>query len=274
MQVLVVGESGVVKNDSLKKLDQLMWKFSGHESLDCARDLISVLGLWQSGLNDLLNDILSVLVVWNKDLAPKGFILSLNEVASLESVEEVAVGDLDELLIALSPCSLVCSVSQVWVTLFSVLTDNFRIIVLIVDQEVLWILVDVDVDFGQSVVEGWFLDTLIISCLEPLLEHAKLTLLVELIDELWDWADTDGVKELLDVDLIAVKLEKGTKYLWCGVLVNLEEINLDELVLSVVVEISGELISEVVHVTEIDQWSWIWKLGILEEVLDLDWIIV
>jgi len=163
LQILVVGETRIVKDNSLKEINQLMRQLSGHESLHCARDFIGVLGLWQGSLNNLLDDVLSVLVVWHKDLAPESFVLSFDQVSGLKSVQEVAVGDLNELLVALAPSSLVGSVSQVWVTLFGVFSDYLRIIVLVVDQEVLWVLVDVDVDFGQSIVESWFLDALVTS---------------------------------------------------------------------------------------------------------------
>lgn len=57
-------------------------------------------------------------------------------------------------------------------------------------------------------------------------------------------------------------------------MVNFEKIDFDELVLVVVEKVSGELISEVVHITEVDQWSWIWELGFLQEVFHLFWVIV
>jgi hypothetical protein len=79
---------------------------------------------------------------------------------------------------------------------------------------------------------------------------------------------------LLDVDLVAIELEKSSEYLWSSVLVDLEKIDLNELVLLVVVEISGELIDEVVHVAKIDQRSWIWELGFLQEILHFFWVVV
>jgi hypothetical protein len=36
LKISVISESGVVENNSLKQLNQLMWEFSGHESLDSA----------------------------------------------------------------------------------------------------------------------------------------------------------------------------------------------------------------------------------------------
>jgi hypothetical protein len=36
---------------------------------------------------------------------------------------------------------------------------------LIVDEEVLWVLVDVNVDHGEGVVKSWLLDSLVVSLL-------------------------------------------------------------------------------------------------------------
>lgn len=106
------------------------------------------------------------------------------------------------------------------------------------------------------------------------MKHTKLTFCLELLNKFWNRAHTNGVEKLFDVNFITVKFKESTKYLWSCILIDLEKIDLNELVLSIVVEVSGQLISEVVHITEVDKWSWIWKFGIFEEIFDLDWVIV
>jgi len=258
LEVSVVSEARVVQHDSLKKLNQLVRKLGSHERLHGARDFIGVFRLWKGGGNNLVNDLLSVLVLRWENLGPEGLILPLYQVPGLHSVEEVFVGNFDELLVTLSPCSLVSSEGEVRVPLLAVLTDDLGVVVLVVDEEALWVLVDVDVDLSQGVVECRLLDSFVVPLLEPSLEHSKLAPALEFLDQFWDWADSDGVEKLLDVDFVTIQLKKGTENLWSGVLVHFEEIDLDELVLLVVVKIPGELVNEVMHVAEVDKGSWVW----------------
>ena len=79
---------------------------------------------------------------------------------------------------------------------------------------------------------------------------------------------------MLDVSFITVKLEEGSKDLWSSVGVNLEEIDLNVFVLFAVVKISSQLFSEIVHITKIDQWSRVWKLGFFQEVFNFLSVVV
>jgi hypothetical protein len=142
-----------------------MRKLSGHESFDSARNLIGVLSLRKSGSNNLIDDLLSVLVLWWENLSPKCLVLSLDQISCLHSVEEVSVCDFDEFVITLSPCSLVSCEGKIWISLLAVLSYNFGVVILIVYEEALWVLVDVDANLGQSVMKRWLLDSLVISLL-------------------------------------------------------------------------------------------------------------
>jgi hypothetical protein len=115
----------------------------------------------------LFNNILPVLVVRNENFTPKSFILSFNEVPCLKSVKVVSVCDLNEFIVAFAPSSLVSSVSEIRISLLAILTNNLGIVVLVVNEEVLRIFVDVDVNFGQSIVECWFLNSFIVSRFKP-----------------------------------------------------------------------------------------------------------
>ena len=110
-----------------------MRQVSSQEGLDGTGYLIGVLALWKGSLHNLIDDRFSVSVLWVKNLGPKLLVLSLNQVSGLHSVEVVLVGDLDELLIAFSPGSLIGSEGKVWVSLFAVFTNDFGIIVFILD---------------------------------------------------------------------------------------------------------------------------------------------
>jgi hypothetical protein len=142
-----------------------MWKFSSHESLHGAGNLISILGLWESCLHNLVNDGLSVWVLWDEHLTPKLFILSLDKISCLHSEEVTLVGDFNKLFVTLSPCSLVSCKGKIWVSFFAVFSNNLGVVVLIIDKEVLWVLVNIDIDLGDGVMESWLLDSLVTSLL-------------------------------------------------------------------------------------------------------------
>jgi hypothetical protein len=83
---------------------------------------------------------LAVRVVFIKNLGPELLRLTLSQVTSLHSVEIVLVGDFNQFIITGSPCPLVSSEGEVRVALLTVLSDNFAVVELILDQEFLSIL--------------------------------------------------------------------------------------------------------------------------------------
>lgn len=194
LEVSVVGEARVVEHNSLEELDELVRKLGGHEGLDGARDLVGVFGLRKGGGDNLVDDLLSVLVLRWEHLGPERLVLPFDQVSGLHPVEEVLVRHLDELLVALSPGPLVGGEGQVGVPLLAVLADYLGVVVLVVDEEALWVLVDVNVDLGEGVVESWLLDPFVVPLLEPSLEHSEFASALELLDQFWDRADPDGVE--------------------------------------------------------------------------------
>jgi hypothetical protein len=91
----------------------------------------------------------------------------------LHSEEEVFVGDSDKFVIARSPSSLVSSECKIRVTFFTIFTNNLGIIELIFDKEITSsFITGVNFDFGKGVVESRFLDSLVVSCFEPDMEHS------------------------------------------------------------------------------------------------------
>lgn len=193
-----------------------------------------------------------MLVVRNENLTPKSFILSFNEVPRLKSIKVVSVCHLNKFIVAFTPCSLVSSVSEIGIPLLAILTDNFGIVVLVINEEILRIFVDIDVNFGQSIVERWFLNSFIVSRFKPLLKHSQFTFLLEFINKFRNWAHSDRIEKLFNVNFITVKLNKSSQHFWSSVLIDFEQINFNKFVLSVAVQVPGKLINKVVHVTEIN----------------------
>lgn len=277
LQVLVVAEIGVVgvKNDLLQQLNQFVWQFSGHESLHSGGNLLRVLGLWKGGGHNLVNNWSSVLVILSQDQSPQFFTLSLNQISGLQSVETVLVGDLNQLSVTTSPSSLVGSVSEMRVSVLAVFTNNLTVIELVIDQEIVRVLVNINVDFGQGVVQSSDLVSFSSSSFEPLLEDSELVSLLNLINQLIDWAVTsEVVQDLLDVGLITVEIQQTAKHLWGGSWVHLKEVHLDEFAHVVLVQVLGQFTNVTVLVTQEDEWSWIWQFLLLEVILNLLGVIV
>jgi hypothetical protein len=218
--------------------------------------------------------LLSVWIVWGQDLSPKLWRLSLNQVSGLHSEEIVLVGDLDEFIVAGSPCSLVGSESQVWVPLLTVLTNDLAVIEGVLNQELLRILASrVNIDLGKSVVESCVLDPLIESRLEPGSEHTKLATLLEAVNKVLNTAVSDREQQLLDVGLVTVKVQESSKHLGRCLRVHLEQEDLNALLLSCLIQELGEIVNVPMHVTEIDEWSGVGDLALLEEVSHLDRVV-
>ena len=96
-----------------------------------------------------------------KNALPKSFVLSLNKILGLHSEKVVFICNLDNLFIAFTPCSFVSDECQVWVSVLAVFTNDFGVVILVIDEEVLWVVVDVHIDLGQCVVQRWVLNTLV-----------------------------------------------------------------------------------------------------------------
>jgi hypothetical protein len=216
-----------------------------------------------------------VLVLRIEDNSPKLGRLTFNKVASLHSIQVVAVSNLDKFLIAGAPCSLVSSESEVRISLLAVFTDDFAVIVLILDQEVLNILVAwVDINLSQSVVKSWLDNSVLVAGLKPNSEKSKFATIIEFFNKLVNRAHSDRVEELLNVVLVAVEVEEGSEHLGWSVGVYFENENLDTLELLGCVKVSGEIFDVAMHITQIDERTWITKFTFHKEILDFLGIIV
>ena len=163
-----------MKNNSFEQLDEMIWQTGVNKGSDGTRNHINILGLWKSSLYNLINDLLTVRVFWVENFSPEFFRLTLDKISSLHSVKIVLVGNFNKLIIASTPCSFVSSECKVWVALFAIFADNLAIVELILDQEFLGILASrFNINLSESIMKGWFLDSLFVSCLKPGGQHAK-----------------------------------------------------------------------------------------------------
>ena len=157
-----------MQDNSLQEFNQVLWQFGINESLHSNRDFLDVLCLWKSSLHDLFNYILSVWVLGVKNFGPQLWFLSFNEIACLSSIKISFICNFNEFFITFAPSSLVSSESKIWIAVFTIFTNNFTIVELVLDQEFLRILLtSIDVDFGQGIVKCGFLRLFIESVLEP-----------------------------------------------------------------------------------------------------------
>ena len=72
---------------------------------------------------------------------------------------------IDEFIVALA--TFVSNTGQMWVSLLAVFSNHFAVVELILSEEPLGIVVGIDVDFGQGIMGGWFIDTLMDTRLQP-----------------------------------------------------------------------------------------------------------
>jgi hypothetical protein len=153
LEISVSSEVRVVEDDTLEEVNELARELGFDEGADGSGDLIDILNLGESSLDDLVDDLLAVLVLSVQDLSPEFGVGSLDQVAGLSSEEVVLVSNFNELVVAGSPSTFVGDEGQVGVSLFAVLTDDLGVVVLILDEEVLGFLVaGIYVDLGKGVV--------------------------------------------------------------------------------------------------------------------------
>jgi hypothetical protein len=213
-------------------------------------------------------------IIRGKNSSPEILVLTLNEITSLKSVKSVLVGDLDELVVAVTPGALVSSVGEMGIALLAILSDNLGVVELIVDQEVLRVIVGVNDDLGEGIVKSGSLVSFLDTSIKPGFKGSEFISLLKFLNELLDRAiASDIVKNLLNVVLVTLEVDKGSQDLRSSVRVDLEEINFDEFVEVVLEEVFCQLIDETVDIAKVDEGSGIRKLNFLKEVLDLDGIV-
>lgn len=183
----------------------MVWKLSFNKCLNCDRNFINIFCFRQSSLNNLINYLLSVWIFWIKDFSPKFRGLSFNKIAGLHTVKIITVGNLDKFLVTGTPCSLISSKGKVRISFLTIFTNNLAVIILILNQEILDIFVSrVNVDFSQSIVKSWVLDSFFKARFQPLSKHSKFTSTFKFINKFGNRANSNTVKELFNINFITI----------------------------------------------------------------------
>lgn len=137
-------------------------------------------------------------------------------------------------------------------------------------EEGLGVIVGIDVDLGESVVNGGLLLSSSNLGLEPGKDQLEAVALLDLIHELIDGNGTgDGGEESLDGGLVAVDVEKTSNDLGRARRVDTLDVDLDEVGEAVLVQVEDEVVDKVEAVANDDEGELVGELGLLEEVLDL-----
>mmetsp|Transcript_27003 Transcript_27003/g.31126 ORF Transcript_27003/g.31126 Transcript_27003/m.31126 type:complete len:481 (-) Transcript_27003:1285-2727(-) len=160
------------------------------------------------------------------------------------------------------------------ITIFAVLSDHLRVVELIVDQKALRVLVDIDVDLGQSVVQFGSLHTFIGAGFQPRLQDSQLISALNFLDQLFNGTvSTNVVQKLLDVGFITFQIDQRTEHFRRGGGVDSEQIHFNEFVQVILVQVLGQFGDITVLVTQEDQRTRVGQSSFLKVVLDLNGII-
>mmetsp|Transcript_108987 Transcript_108987/g.351891 ORF Transcript_108987/g.351891 Transcript_108987/m.351891 type:complete len:1017 (-) Transcript_108987:616-3666(-) len=275
LQVPVLAEvGGLVEDDLLQELDELVGEVCGDEGLDRGRDLVGAAGLRQGGGHNLVDDVAAVLALRAQRQRPELGALALHEVASLQAEEAVLVRDVQQLLIAGPPGALVCSEGQVRVAVLAVLAHGGRVIPGIGLEECLRVPVRVDADLRQGIVQGRLLVALGRAAFEPREQQPQAVPPLGLCDQLLHGArGADALQEAPDEVLGAVQVDERADDLRALAGADLEDVDLDVLHEGVAVEVLGQLADVAVEVADIDQGPRVRQLRLHQELLHLERLI-
>ena len=120
---------------------------------------------------------------------------------------------IDEFIVALA--TFVSNTGQMWVSLLAVFSNHFAVVELILSEEPLGIVVGIDVDFGQGIMGGWFIDTLMDTRLQPGQQQLQSVPLLNLLNKfICRELSSDDHDQLLDGILSAVNVQQSTNDNW------------------------------------------------------------
>ena len=134
----------------------------------------------------------------------------------------------------------------------------------------------VNFDFGHSVMDSCNLNIFRYSILQPAFQDGDLAPLFELIDKFFHrhcW--TDDFENLLNVAFLAFELNECAQNYWDSlrVLANLKQIDLDVFREVILIEITGKFVILLVSVTEEDDWFWVSKFKLKQNIFHFYWVI-
>ena len=88
-------EHRVLKDNLLEELNQFVGKVGAHEGLNGNGDVFGVLSLVERRLDDLINELATILVTLVKDCGPEVSVLTMDEVTRLSFKERVLIANLE-----------------------------------------------------------------------------------------------------------------------------------------------------------------------------------
>ena len=91
----MLGEHGVLEDDLLEELNQFVGKVGAHEGLNGNGDVFGVLSLVECRLDDLIDELATILVTLVKDCGPEVGVLTMDEVTCLGFKERVLIANLE-----------------------------------------------------------------------------------------------------------------------------------------------------------------------------------
>lgn len=173
LERLVLAELGSLEHQTLQQVQQSIGHLGVHERLHSAAHHLGVLALGQSGVDDLVHNLLLVLVLGGQDALPQVVVHALHQVASLILEQTVVVGHADQIIVASTTRATVREEGEERVHLLAELTNHLAVVERILQQELLSVLVVADVDLSDGVVELGVLASFLQASLQPGLDHAQ-----------------------------------------------------------------------------------------------------
>lgn len=124
------------------------------------------------------------------------------------------------------------------VSVFTVLTDHFGVVKLVVQQKVLGVLISVDFNFGNGVVDCRQLVALAHSRLQPVVQHSESVPFFKLLNQRFQLAVASKiVEDLFQIVFFTFKVNKGSQNGCTRVGVVLKNVDFDEPVEVVFVQV-------------------------------------
>lgn len=126
LQIPMVGKHGIIENNLLQQLDQLVGQIGRHERLNGDGNVLGILRLAEGRLNDLVDQLTAIGVALLQHLGPELGVATSHEITRLRLEQGVLVADGDQLAVALA--AFVGHAGKMRVALFAVATDDARVV--------------------------------------------------------------------------------------------------------------------------------------------------
>mmetsp|Transcript_18555 Transcript_18555/g.45984 ORF Transcript_18555/g.45984 Transcript_18555/m.45984 type:complete len:754 (-) Transcript_18555:1697-3958(-) len=276
LKILVVRKVGSLKHNTFQKSNELSWKVSCHEGLYSARNFIRRGTFGKSPFNNLIDELapsafitIFLTVFFVENLRPQFQILAFDKVLGEIPEKSVFLADSNELVVAFTCTLLVSDECKLRIKSFAVWSQNLRIIKHVIQQESLRVTVKSDVDLSESIVSSLFRASGCDTGLEPWLKQTKTVSSLSDLNKIVDRAGSSNCHQnSLDEIFVSTEVEKLSNDLRGLGWRDLGHINFNVLEEAIQVEVFRKLINKVETIADVNERSWIRKLGTHEVFLD------